>query len=197
MSSLINNLIWFDDGYLNTYEVAYPILKRYGLTAILSVVTGRVGVTINILGGKARLMTLEQIRTLVEDGWEIAGHSHTHPTKRYDGYGFAALSLEETRVEVEESKKWIEENLGVTPTKFVAPNASVTKEQMELIRNYYPYIRPPRGRTEPLKGYMPPGSRLLKPYPLLITSGENVRHLIYHVVNEEGLLSSLRDYEVI
>lgn len=36
-------LITFDDGYLNNYTYAYPLLKKYGMTGVLFVVTGWVG----------------------------------------------------------------------------------------------------------------------------------------------------------
>ncbi len=36
-------LITFDDGYLNNYTYAYPLLKKYGMTGVIFVVTGWVG----------------------------------------------------------------------------------------------------------------------------------------------------------
>lgn len=38
-----NVLITFDDGYLDNYVYAYPILKRHGLKATIFAITGRVG----------------------------------------------------------------------------------------------------------------------------------------------------------
>lgn len=36
-------IITFDDGYIDNYEVAYPLLKRHGLTAVMFVTAGYMG----------------------------------------------------------------------------------------------------------------------------------------------------------
>jgi len=79
---------------------------------------------------------------LIEEGWEVASHTVNHAQHDIENKMFCELSLDETRYELEESKKWIEENLGVTPTKFVIPEHLAREDQYELISSIYPYTRP-------------------------------------------------------
>jgi len=130
--------IWFDDGLLSTYTTAFPVLRERGLIGRVALVTGIVGGEFysKINDTKTPCMNLEQLRELVDAGWEIASHTVTHP------FQFNRLSLEETRRELVDSKRWIEENLGVTPTKFVVPRHLIRKKQAELAMEVYGYIRP-------------------------------------------------------
>jgi len=63
--------ITIDDGYRSAYEIAYPILKRYGFTATLFIYTDFVGVS-----GKA--ITWDQLREMKASGFEIASHTASH-----------------------------------------------------------------------------------------------------------------------
>jgi len=75
-------LITFDDGYHETAEYALPILRRYGFTAVVFIVTGRLGGTNTWDEAQgcstARLMTGEQIRHWAGQGIEFGAHSRTH-----------------------------------------------------------------------------------------------------------------------
>jgi len=132
-------MIWFDDGYESTFLDAYPVMEKMGLTGIVALVTGVVGKFTN-LGRKrpTHFMTEEQLKTLVDAGWEIASHSVTHP------FRFDELSIEQTNWELSESKRWITENLGVKPEKFVAPRHLIRDDQVELVMKHYDYMRPLR-----------------------------------------------------
>ena len=76
-------VLTFDDGYLDTFTTAAPILASYGFPATVFVVTNFVG---TIAAWDAHfgsrmppLATWEQLRALREQGWEIGLHSATHP----------------------------------------------------------------------------------------------------------------------
>lgn len=133
--------IYFDDTLLTTYTVAFPIMKKLGLTGTIGVITNKIGGK-TITGEKeVPCMTLSQLRKLIEHGWEIASHSVTHPQPP-KSQSFTELSIEETRYEAEESKKWIEENLGITPKIFIVPQHLVREDQAVEILKYYKEIRP-------------------------------------------------------
>lgn len=140
--------LWFDDGYASTFNIAYPVMKRHGLTGIVAVVTsivGKFGKLPSTRRGPFKFMTIKQLIMLIEEGWEIASHTVTHP------FRFDLLNTEETVYELEVSKEWIEEKLGFIPMKFVVPRHLIREEQMELARKYYPYVRP---LGNPVKGHV-------------------------------------------
>jgi peptidoglycan/xylan/chitin deacetylase (PgdA/CDA1 family) len=66
-------LLTFDDGCANLAENALPVLERHGVSATIFVITRRsswVGLP---------LMTMDQIKHWFARGFEIGGHSRTHP----------------------------------------------------------------------------------------------------------------------
>ena len=65
-------VITFDDGWENQYRHAFPILRRFGLTATFFVFT-------TPIGKDTKLMTWEQLRELQAAGMTIGSHTRTHP----------------------------------------------------------------------------------------------------------------------
>ena len=107
--------IFFDDSLLSAYEIAYPLLRKCNVPKILSIVCYGVdgGVSTWRPIGKP-VMTLDQVKEMMSNGWEIASHTFTH---RY----LTELTWDEVILEVVGSKQWIENNLGITPRWFVPP----------------------------------------------------------------------------
>ncbi|MGA1840929.1 MAG: polysaccharide deacetylase family protein [bacterium] len=73
-------VITVDDGYQSVYDIAYPILKKYGFTASLFIYTDFIGISDNAI-------TWDQLRKLKNEGFEIGAHtvSHCDLTKRRKG----------------------------------------------------------------------------------------------------------------
>ena len=64
-------MISIDDGYRSVYNVAYPILKKYGFGATLFVYIDYVGVS-------SKALTWDHLRELKRDGFYIGSHSVAH-----------------------------------------------------------------------------------------------------------------------
>jgi peptidoglycan/xylan/chitin deacetylase (PgdA/CDA1 family) len=62
--------ITFDDGWISVYDIAFPILKKYGFPATIFIYTDFIG------GGKA--MSWKQIKELSEAGFDIQCQTKTH-----------------------------------------------------------------------------------------------------------------------
>jgi peptidoglycan/xylan/chitin deacetylase (PgdA/CDA1 family) len=75
--------ITFDDGYLDTLELALPVLNTFGFSATCYVVSGRTGQYNDWdaaeLKVQKKLMSDEQIRAWQAAGMEVGAHTRTHP----------------------------------------------------------------------------------------------------------------------
>src|ERR1051325_9964305 len=75
-------ILTFDDGYLDTYELAFPALRDMGMKAVVFVIADR-RIKGNIwddhLGiPPAQLLQHHQIIELAQEGFEIGSHSFSH-----------------------------------------------------------------------------------------------------------------------
>ncbi|MBI1806212.1 MAG: polysaccharide deacetylase family protein [Ignavibacteria bacterium] len=75
-------IITFDDGYLDTFEHAYPLLEEFGMKAVIFVLGDR-NMRVNTwdqLAGlpMSPLLTEQQILEMHSAGFEIGSHSMTH-----------------------------------------------------------------------------------------------------------------------
>jgi peptidoglycan/xylan/chitin deacetylase (PgdA/CDA1 family) len=118
-------IITIDDGYKSGYEVAWPILKKYGYPVTMFVYTegikpGRYS------GGES--MSWEQLAEMRDAGVDIQAHSVTHQDLRkppYDRLAKRRLAQSEYEPwlenEVAGSKQTIEQKLGVKVDCFAVP----------------------------------------------------------------------------
>jgi peptidoglycan/xylan/chitin deacetylase (PgdA/CDA1 family) len=74
-------LITFDDGYCDFIDFAWPVLQRHGFSAMVFVVTHKVGSVADWdihLGDPAPLLDWAQIRQLRREGVRFGSHTATH-----------------------------------------------------------------------------------------------------------------------
>jgi peptidoglycan/xylan/chitin deacetylase (PgdA/CDA1 family) len=83
-------IVTFDDGYLSTYELAYPILAKHNIKATVFLPTAFIGGVAHWAGASEPLMSYEIIRQLAEPRLiEFGLHSHRH--ENYEHYSAAQV----------------------------------------------------------------------------------------------------------
>ena len=117
--------IFFDDALQDTYENRH-LLDNFQGEKYISVPTGFVGKPITWKDHKPfgeLALTINQLKTMISEGWKIASHgvSHEDLTQWNPSAQSSSDQMQYENYELEESKKWIKENLGVEPEIFVFP----------------------------------------------------------------------------
>lgn len=131
-------VITFDDGYRDNYTNAYPILKRYGFSALIFLTTEYIGSDklfqspehIKRYGGKEedyRFLNWEEIKEMRDNGIEFGSHTISHPH-------LTRLSYQEARKEIQGSKKQIEEKIGTKIIFFCYPYGDFNNEIVDLVK---------------------------------------------------------------
>ncbi len=139
--------ITFDDGYVDFYKNAYPILKQHGYPSTVFVVSGLAGKE-NVWdftneSVKKPLMDLGQLREINNNGVEIGSHTRTHPE-------LTRISPEEQNEEIAGSKKDLEERLNRPVNTFCYPGGDYDQQAKDLVKNagYRCAVTTQRGHVE-------------------------------------------------
>ena len=139
-------VITFDDGWKSQYEVAWPIMKKYGYPFTMFIYTE--GVRGGALGGGGAI-TWEQLADMRDNGVDIEAHSATHQdlreghTIRLVGPGGKKTATKLTGPQYEQwlqnevvgSKQLLEQRLGIKVNCFAVPFGNYNDHVKELARN--------------------------------------------------------------
>lgn len=116
-------LITIDDGWKSLKTIAYPILKKYGFTAVLFVYT-------DLIKNKPSSIALswDDIREMASSGViEVESHTVTHTD-------MTKLGEEQLRKELLESRRIIKEKTGITATFLAYPYGTFNDSVMGSIK---------------------------------------------------------------
>jgi len=97
----------FDDGYVDNFEYALPILKKYNFKATFFIISGFVGTS--------GYMNFDQLREISSNGMEIASHGVGH-------LDLTTLSPTKLNSELQNSKEVLEKNLNISVVSFCYPS---------------------------------------------------------------------------
>jgi peptidoglycan/xylan/chitin deacetylase (PgdA/CDA1 family) len=128
--------VTFDDGYLDNYAHAVPILLKHQLPAAFFVSTGLIGTErafphdIRRGNKPIPMMTWPQLRTMREQGFTIGSHTINH-------IDCAAEPEELVRSELEQSRDHLRAELGLDSVLFAYPYGGrhhMTPARLELVK---------------------------------------------------------------
>jgi len=113
-------VITFDDGWVDNYTNALPVLVETGLKATLFVVTGFVG--------RKGYLNWRQLAEMQGKGMSVQSHTHGHKP-------LPLLAEEEMRAELEVSKGSIEDRLGTAVDFLSAPHGMLDARVIRAARS--------------------------------------------------------------
>ena len=113
-------VITFDDGDLDVFTNAYPLMQKYGFTGVMYIVA-------NFLYADGYL-GLDQIQELVAAGWEVGSHSMTHAHLPYNH--------DRLNLEIAQSRIDLQETLGVQVMSFAYPFGEMDATVSTQVQSY-------------------------------------------------------------
>lgn len=113
-------VITFDDGNLDVFDYAYPIMKKYGLVGTFYIVENYID--------SSDMISTDQVKELIQNGWEIGLHSRSHAHLTAEGVDLAD--------EIRLAKLDMEEKLGVAINSFAYPFGEINADVIRLTISY-------------------------------------------------------------
>jgi len=120
-------IITFDDGFMSNYLYAFPVLKKYDLTATIFTTVDPNCRNFRKYAGIDSPLTQEQIKEMSDYGIAIESHSMTHPY-------LSRLKPEVARWELEESKSRLQDILGKPVHYLAIPSGAYDRAVKRLVK---------------------------------------------------------------
>lgn len=131
-------VLTFDDGFETDYTIAYPLLKERGIVGTSFINGAHVGNE----QGKQRRMSWDQIKELNQSGWDIQGHTFSHPK-------LSELTADDIHKEFELNNSAFENNGLPAPRHTAYPYG----DHDEVVKNIGKEYRETLRRTDPFSDY--------------------------------------------
>lgn len=113
-------VITFDDGNLDIYHLAFPIMKEYGFVGAFYIVANRLE--------SDGFIHVDQLKEMAAAGWEIGSHSMSHPD--------LIQNHTSLKNELLNSRLVLEKALGVSVTSFAYPYGLTDDYILKQMRGY-------------------------------------------------------------
>ena len=113
-------VITLDDGYLDNYTTAFPIITKHGFTATVFMVT-------SYINGEG-FMSWHQLKELVTNRWEIEGHTTNHPY-------LTKIDPSSVLSELNRSKELLEKELGHPVNFFAYPYGDLNANVVQAVKD--------------------------------------------------------------
>lgn len=108
-------VLTFDDGYADTFSVAFPLMEEKGIPFTVYLATNQLETGPATLRDPAAPLSWDQVNTMVSSGLcTVGAHTHSHQDLR-------SVTLEQVEEELGTSDRIIQERTGIVPRHFAYP----------------------------------------------------------------------------
>lgn len=156
-------VLTFDDGYRDTYEIAFPILKKYGFKSVLFISAA----------GSGDRLSWQELQEMKASGMEVSSHSYNH--RDLDG-----LSAQIQTEEINKSKEIFDQMLNQDTRYFCYPNGSYNQTTLNLLQEKGIVLAV---TTQP--GWAKPGDNPLTLRRIWMGNSVDLQHLAERLTRED------------
>lgn len=138
-------MITFDDGYLNNYVYAFPLIKKYGCKMVLSPI-GKYADEYSISGDNSvsyANATWNELKEMQDSGF-VEIQNHTYDLHNSSGTRLGAKQKsgesdsnykEIISTDIKKAQDLIFTNLGITPSAFIYPFGAISKSSDNIMKD--------------------------------------------------------------